>query len=1407
MRKLVLFVPLAVLLTAVTALAADMTSYCQAPASVSTAVPPNILFILDITGSMSSNAYSGTYNPATRYEGYFDPEKDYMQTSGSSPVWEEKEVPDRTKICTGTRSCASNNASRCDLPLGANGCSANQSFCCSTNLTTISASGPYRNGNWLNFKHMTRIDVLRWSLTGGTPSGCSSSSAANSTVVKCDASQYGQPGWTATTGVPCDGIGCTLQTSSGMRLKARWDRITGDNGGLLYQLQNLSIQPRIGTMLYSDAPVIVNNATIKPVYIGDFVTSAADFDIMNPYKNSIAAINAQKEGGNTGTSPALWAAYAYFSQRASLYNGPAPQTSSATVWKNPSYQCIDKDGDGKCQTDEFILVPCAKNFVILLSDGEWNRGSTTSSTATASATSISNGWGINTATLGYTDPSIVGGLSADPVVPAYNLHKVGFRNALTGLTSRVETLYTIGLWLTGDGDAALKQTAMYGGFDLGKEENPNWPGNLVATGTYQGFPGTSSLRTPRWPSCSSDWTKDCTTNPPVPYNHLSADSATAVKDRITNIILDLMKRASSGTGMSSVGSGEGLGAVTLQTLFHPKRIFKSGEVAWTSDMMSYWYYVDPFVDNTHMREDTIREGHDFTLFDFKEDYITSFVYDAGTDTTQAAVWKDVNGRGKIASAVSQGMRSSLDYSRAIWRSGFNLWWTEPTMRTVFTSLNGSPVAFNAAPANSDLLEPYLGESGADAKRTINYALGYDCADATGAACACGATGCDMIGRNRTVTTGVCSVRKSPCESVTDCPSGETCNEETHVWKLGDIISSTPRIMGSAPLNNYHLKTSDGGYYDATYDRFVKSNDYQERQLVFSGTNGGMLHAFKMGKLLQKWDGKKWWEVAKLEGTTVPEGVTTAPYISRPGGIGTEAYAFIPKNVLPYLQYYKQEDYCHMSMVDGGITLVDVSIHCSQTDYWDCPKKTTMQADGKSVDFGETSWRTVLIGSMGTGGATCSGAVVVPDPDRIPAPLADETGLSSYFALDVTDQENPKLLWEFSNPNLGLTNVGAGIVKTGGGKAKRCSKNESFTCSNNSECAGTDQCVSVNTTNGRWFAVLASGATGQTGQAVNSEFTSVSNQNLRLFILDLKTGELLRTIDTGIANAFAAPFSSIDLQRSSADDDGNYQDDVIYIGYVQNVTQGGVLRLVIDNKSDPAQWTVSRVFAQPIGPVTSAVRNIIDRKEGKLWLYFGEGRYFHKQDDLGSQRRLFGVQESCFTATPSYAIDPACTNLLQLSDLQDQTTPTTLDASKKGWYIQLDPPDPSLGTSAERMISNPLINSKGHVYFLTFAPAADICSFGGFTYLWLRNYKGGPVKLTKGIVMVPLSTGEMQRLDIGSGLDIGPGARPVQDILAVGGKVSVGTGSPPPAKGNPWDDFDENSGSSKSVNRVMHIQEE
>ena len=71
----------------------------------------------------------------------------------------------------------------------------------------------------------------------------------------------------------------------------------------------------------------------------------------------------------------------------------------------------------------------------------------------------------------------------------------------------------------------------------------------------------------------------------------------------------------------------------------------------------------------------------------------------------------------------------------------------------------------------------------------------------------------------------------------------TIASTTNVWKLGDIINSTPRTQSAIPLNSYHLQPPNG-YLDLTYYEYINQTAYRNRGMAYVGGNDGMLHAFQ-----------------------------------------------------------------------------------------------------------------------------------------------------------------------------------------------------------------------------------------------------------------------------------------------------------------------------------------------------------------------------------------------------------------------------------------------------------------------------------------------------------------------------------------------------------------------------------
>jgi Tfp pilus tip-associated adhesin PilY1 len=826
------------------------------------------------------------------------------------------------------------------------------------------------------------------------------------------------------------------------------------------------------------------------------------------------------------------------------------------------------------------------------------------------------------------------------------------------------------------------------------------------------------------------------------------NNVTAFNNAIVTIFNNILANVASGTAASILNNSQGSGSNLLQAMFYPMDLFTNNNTPayWIGEMQNLWYYLDSQLQNPTIREDT---NHDNTL-ELNSDNILNYSYNASQGKTLVNVYTDTNGT-NTASATPLTTGEQPNQVNSLWSAGALLWQRNLTTdpRTVYTGYNSTlgqtPQLFSSAasanfvnsPTVWSLLQIPSGTAAyqqAKATTLVNYILGTDQpTDSDGTQY-----------RSRQVTWwGTPSTGCGLSDS-------EGCTRE---WKLGDIVSSTPKLVSTLPLASYHL-TAPQGYNDTTYYSFITSSTYN-RGMAFVGANDGMLHAFKLG-ILQEITGT--YNKAQINDPLTGLVATSATKL------GHEEWAFIPQNALPYLDYYTQPGYNHLFYVDRTPTIVDASIGvpvgCTG-DYSSCTRSAT-------------TWRTVLIGGMGMGGAnrtstqTCN-SETNGIPNCIISPLANG-GLSSYFALDVTNPESPLFLWEFNasaSGALGATTTGPVVVR------------ESYRNASNSVLPYA---------NGKWYAVFASGPTGPINTAYH-EFLGQSDQNLKIFIVDLATGALVSTIDSGLTNAFASSLAtnSIDTDKwnPSANGVNNsgvfYSDDAIYIGYTQLNpatglwNQGGVLRLTTSDMpygtnpstGNPA-WTLSTLISGT-GPVTTAITKLQDTTNHTLWIYFGTGRFYYNGDDpSATPEQIYGLKEPCYSTynnginttaggTQDH-MDSTCIAPVKntvLNPIVDQSgfssaPATSLSASASGWSITLDSADANDMT--ERIISDPTANSNGTVFFTSFKPNPSPCAYGGNSYIWALGYNTGaapPASAMQGQALVQVSTGVLQQVSLAS----------------------------------------------------------
>ena len=468
-----------------------------------------------------------------------------------------------------------------------------------------------------------------------------------------------------------------------------------------------------------------------------------------------------------------------------------------------------------------------------------------------------------------------------------------------------------------------------------------------------------------------------------------------------------------------------------------------------------------------------------------------------------------------------------------------------------------------------------------------------------------------------------------------CRSRMLLNGNT--YKLGDILNSSPVMV------DYPNKTGKPGY-----------------TMTYVGANDGMLHAFRAGKVLTS--GLISYQAVKLCNDSADCSTDK---------IGREEWAFIPKNALPYLRYLADPDYCHIYYNDLSPYILEIK------------------------DSAGYVTKRILIGGMRLGGAcgTTASSTVKPPADTCSDPASSNcVGLSSYYALDVTDQGNPVLLWEFSDPYLAYSFSGPAFITKGNSR----------------------------------YIVFLSGPTNYAGAA---------GQDLNIFILNLnpvdytinqvhkfsganRSGYTRVSALSSYSNAFGGK-----LFTNGVDYGGDGDTDAVFFGINQMTGNegnpnwsGNVMGIKITGEN-PEAWEFGNVFNSAQKPVTQKIEymNCFDMK----YIYFGTGRWFYKTDEAGvnsnDHNYLYGVRiDDCIggncNLNNAHTSEESCSQLLSGN-------------GSFAWSKVLEPK--SGNYLMERLLSDPEpIDYADSVFFGTTEPNSDICSFGGRSRVWGLNCATG-----------------------------------------------------------------------------------
>ena len=390
--------------------------------------------------------------------------------------------------------------------------------------------------------------------------------------------------------------------------------------------------------------------------------------------------------------------------------------------------------------------------------------------------------------------------------------------------------------------------------------------------------------------------------------------------------------------------------------------------------------------------------------------------------------------------------------------------------------------------------------------------------------------------------------------------------------------------------------------------------------------------------------------------------------------GQETWAYVPEIVLPSLYKLADKNYStqHQFFVDDTPEVGDI-----------CP-------NAPSSSCAASEWKTILVGGLNRGG-------------------------KGYYALDITDPTTPKLLWEFTDTNLGYSYGNPRITKL---------------------------------KNGTWVVLLSSGYNNADGQG-------------RVYVLNANSGTLIRSISDGTGTA-GSPSGLARLGAHALTPDTDNTTLAAYGGD----TLGNLWRFDVNGDIGASGYDAQLLAtfkdaggnAQPI-----TAKPTIASVNGKPIVYVGTGRYLGTSDvtDTSTQSFYAVLDKSDTTSlgnprtTGSGFVQQTLTNgtcpsgssvsVCSPGQVVRTSSSNAVDwTTSNGWYIDFL-------TGGERASTDPTLG-LGSLLFTTIRPQSSSVSACGApgtdtsaSFLYVLNYlTGGAVVGANTVTGVSLGSGLVTR---------------------------------------------------------------
>jgi type IV pilus assembly protein PilY1 len=1254
---------------------ADYTAY---PLFVSKTVPPNILFIVDLSEAMLPAAYGS-----------------YPESSGGKISSNLTGVLTATGLC-GTNATPNTNGVGCPSPSGVAdsfdssqtyfgmfdslGCYTygSNEFGSRTSKASVNSNCATSqwDGNFLNWLSMRKVDHAKKVLIGGRTLSASNNDGTANTLL--GEQKTGSDGSTASCNNSSSFCFRYVKVSSGSGNRFP-NTVPVDAGNVTYfglgegvitvsnvateanifagTSYNIKVDLTTETDAYRQAQSLglLQNLRTDNMRVGVMFTNSSNGKAATVFRafdgtfnsSAITGIRNQQLSSYAALAEGTYEAFCYYrnSQGPCYSNSPADFAASVGASGDPFYFVSNTQ-----------TVGCCKSFILMISSGQ--------PTGDGSVPDVTSPFG----DLFTTDTVGIATSRLDDVTFYGQTHDI--RNQASGTTGYVSgaqkvTFYAVNAMGGGAGSQLLASSAKYGGFeDRDSNGVPNSTGQTCTypAGTTLGSGSSNS-------SLEWDLDQNC-----IPDTYFDASEGGNLEATINKAIADILKRAASGTSVSVLATSSTGEGTIYQAYFFPSQFEGLNEIKWTG------YTQGLFVDSLgNLREDTNADGK----LVYGEDHIVKTRFDATNSEVKVDRFYDANPADGIADSTTPFESVGLKEVKAIWEAGRRLALRDlsSSPRNILTWVDtdsdgfvdaGEQIAFSST--NATTLSPYLRAEASvyTAANIISFIQGNQVSGM----------------RDRQLT-------------MTDDSGGSVVK----VWRFGDPINSTPTVIGP-PKERF-----DVIYGDASYTAFFQQ--YKNRRLVaYVGANDGMLHAFNAG-YYHRGDDSSTSEVEHGYFTKAPTNNSSS--IS----LGHELWGFIPYQLLPHLKWLTQSDYTHVYYVDLKPKVTDARIFAADADH-------------------PNGWGTILIGGFRMGGS-CGGCVsnTGAPPMTVTADFGSgvqtRTFYTAYFALDITNPEvDPKLLWVFTDSAMGLSTSYPAVLRVSpSADGKSDNTNAKWFMVVGSGPTGYDGSSGQT---GRLFVVdIKNGPKDSNGSNVFSTFlTSDTNSFMGdLVTLDANLDFRVDTTYVGnvINNGNNTPSWYGKMYRLTTTGCASAP--------CSTSTWGGT-----PNAPTVLLATFPSAGTTKVGPITAPAMVTADESARIWVFFGTGRFFGTNDKSNTDTQYLYGVKDPVVTGTCTQSTSTNCEkkNILNVSNAvvcvvcasgTNQVTGVTgvdnfsgtgtntlegLVQSMDGWYT-------TLPTSKERALSQPTLLG-GTVFYTSFVPNADICSASGDGMIYALFYKTG-----------------------------------------------------------------------------------